>query len=382
MQQSSVNILIVARADLASEDIERCLHPSGHGLFALVRSMNAAREAVEGHTASAREPALVVYDVEAAQAAEAAAVAALARQLDVPVVYIARSAEELARAQATGTFGDADIACLLEPRELSLAIRFARHRHGSADLLAHRQAEEQIARLEVALSRRAAELQAANAELESFSYSVSHDLRAPLRALDGFSMVLLEDYAAVLDERGAGYLRRLRRASQRMSRLIDDLLELSRMSRSAMQVEECDLSALAHEILQDMQQSAPERQVEVVIAPGLRGQADRSLLRCALRNLLGNAWKFTSRRARARIELGATTRDGQTAYFVRDNGAGFDMAYADKLFDAFQRLHGMDEFEGTGIGLTTVQRIIRRHGGTIWAEGEVDVGATFTFALP
>lgn len=249
------------------------------------------------------------------------------------------------------------------------------------DVTERKHSEEEIRALNRALSRRATELEAINAELESFSYSVSHDLRAPLRAIDGFSKLLIDRYADQMDERGGVYLARVREASHRMARLIDDLLQLSRMTRSEMHVQLCDLSVMAREIVGELQQTSPERRVEVVIQPGLVVEADPTLLRAALENLLGNAWKFTSKKADARIEVGATIRGDRPAYFVRDNGAGFDMAYAQKLFGAFQRLHGAHEFEGTGIGLATVQRIVRRHGGEVWGEGAVNQGATFTFTL-
>ena len=236
--------------------------------------------------------------------------------------------------------------------------------------------------LEQRVAARTAELATANRELEAFAYSVSHDLRAPLRAIDGFSQALLEDYGSRLDAEGRSHLQRSRAASQRMGRLIDGLLSLSRTTRTEMRPTAVDLTALAHATAGELQKSEPARAVEFAIAPRLRVNADANLLRILLQNLLGNAWKFTHKHARARIEVGAQEHDGKTAYFVRDDGAGFDMAYADKLFGAFQRLHDQTEFEGTGIGLATVQRIVHRHGGRVWAEGEVEKGATFYFTLP
>ncbi len=225
------------------------------------------------------------------------------------------------------------------------------------------------------------ELEVANRELEAFSYSVSHDLRAPLRSINGFSQILLEDYSGTLDEEGRSYLRRVQAASQHMGRLIDDLLALSRVTRVPLRREHVDLSALAREIAMDLKSNDPEREVEFAIPDGLSATGDPGLLRVALENLLGNAWKFTSKKPEARIEFGALLQNGERTYFVRDNGAGFEMAYANKLFGAFQRLHPANEFEGTGIGLATVQRVIRRHGGSVWAEGEVGRGATFYFTL-
>lgn len=225
------------------------------------------------------------------------------------------------------------------------------------------------------------ELEATNRELESFSYSVSHDLRAPLRSIDGFSQILLEDYADSLDEEGTDYLGRVRAASRRMGHLIDDLLTLSRTARASLRREQVNISEIAEGVASELQRRDPEREVEFVITREVRADGDPRLLRVALENLLGNAWKFTARTPAAKIEFGASWSGGRAAYFVRDNGAGFDMSYAGKLFGAFQRLHSPEEFEGTGIGLATVQRVIRRHGGDVWAEAEVDRGATFFFTL-
>ena len=225
------------------------------------------------------------------------------------------------------------------------------------------------------------ELEAANTELEAFSYSVSHDLRAPLRALDGFSLALLEDYGRDLEGDAADYLRRIRAASQRMARLIDDLLMLSRMTRRGMTWERVDLSALARSIGGELGDDDPGRQVVFTVAPKMTAEGDAQLLDVALRNLLGNAWKFTSRTEGAQVDVGTEVHGEERVFFVRDNGAGFDAQYADKLFAPFHRLHGEDEFPGTGIGLATVQRIVRRHGGLVWAEGATGKGATVWFTL-
>lgn len=237
-------------------------------------------------------------------------------------------------------------------------------------------------RADETLRRHTAQLEAANAELDAFAYSVSHDLRAPLRSIDGFSQAVLEDYADRLDAQGVDYLRRVRAATQRMAALIDDLLNLARVSRSPMTIGAVDVSALAADLAAELVNGDAARRVELVIAPGLVARADAGLMRVVLQNLLGNAWKFTSRRPDARIEVGSVSVDGERAYYVRDNGAGFDMAYAANLFGAFQRLHGTAEFPGTGVGLATVQRIIHRHGGRVWAEAVIDRGATFYFTLP
>jgi len=226
------------------------------------------------------------------------------------------------------------------------------------------------------------ELEQKNAELEAFSYSVAHDLRAPLRSVDGFSAVLQENYGDKLDEEGKKYLQFVRKSAQHMTELIDDLLSLSRVTRSEFRREAVDLTIIAHSIIERFRQMAPDRQVEFLTSGSLAVIGDARLLTIALENLLGNAWKFTRHRPRGKIEFFSTQSADRKIFVIRDNGAGFDMTYAGKLFGVFQRLHAADEFEGTGIGLATVQRIIRRHGGRIWAEGEIDVGATFFFALP
>ena len=237
------------------------------------------------------------------------------------------------------------------------------------------------AELEQRIDDRTHALADANAELEAFAYSVSHDLRAPLRAIDGFSQVLLEDYADTLDEQGKRYVDRVRTAAQHMGKLIDDVLHLSRLSRAELQTCAVDLSTLARETLQVLSDRDPDRHVELLIADGLIAHGDPTLLRSLLENLLGNAWKFTTPHQTARIEFGATRPDGEPVYFVRDDGVGFDMAYADKLFTPFERLHGADAFPGTGVGLASAARIVRRHGGRIRAEAKPEKGATFHFTL-
>jgi PAS domain S-box-containing protein len=253
------------------------------------------------------------------------------------------------------------------------------------DITHRKQAEDQIKELNATLERRVAErtteLVAANRELETFSYSVAHDLRAPLRGIDGFSLALVEDYGPKLDAEAQKYLGRIRAAAVRMGQLIDDLLGLSRISRTELHQEKVDVSALAQVLASDLQKSEPERPAEFVIPSGLEAEGDPRLLRVVLENLLGNAWKFSAGQQPTRIELGLSDSDGRKAYFVRDNGAGFDMAYAGKLFVPFQRLHGGAEFPGTGIGLATVHRIVRKHGGEVWAEGAVGQGATVYFTL-
>jgi light-regulated signal transduction histidine kinase (bacteriophytochrome) len=236
-------------------------------------------------------------------------------------------------------------------------------------------------RVEEALRHAKAATDRANRELEAFSYSVAHDLRAPLRSIDGFSQALIEDCAEILPDEGKTYLGYVRESAQHMARLIDDLLSLSRVSRTEIHRSPTDLAAIARHVVTRLRRDQPERDVDLIVPAELVAVGDVGLLKVALENLLANAWKFTGRRERARIELGAAARDGGPVYFVRDNGAGFNMEYATKLFAVFQRLHTASEFEGTGIGLAIVDRIVRRHGGRVWAEGGVGDGATFFFTL-
>jgi len=250
-----------------------------------------------------------------------------------------------------------------------------------AEIAERKRAERKINRLNEELQHRLDELAVVNKELQSFSYSVSHDLRAPLRAIAAFSHALKEDCAEVLDAEGKDCLERVLRNCRNMAELIDDLLRLSRVTLWEMQRESVDLSALAKAIAVELQEKGPERRVELVIAEGLVAEGDAHLLGVALRNLFDNAWKFTGKHPQARIEFGATEREGKPTYFVRDDGAGFEMTYVHKLFAPFQRLHPQAEFPGTGIGLATIQRIIHRHGGRVWAEGAEEQGATFYFTL-
>ena len=247
------------------------------------------------------------------------------------------------------------------------------------------EAREEIAQANAELERRVeertAELLAANQELEAFSHSLAHDLRSPLMAIDGLSHLLLDECKGKVSAAAMDHLRFIVKATKRMNDLTDDLLRLARASRAAMTCAEVDFSALAGAIVEDLGQLEPQRHVKVSIAPNLRAWGDLALLRILLENLLGNAWKFTGRTSEARIEVGSARVHDEQVYFVRDNGAGFDMKHAHKLFATFERLHTQDEFPGIGIGLTTVQRVVRRHGGHVWAEGAPGKGATFYFAL-
>jgi signal transduction histidine kinase len=235
--------------------------------------------------------------------------------------------------------------------------------------------------LEARVRERTAQLEAVNEELEAFSHSVSHDLRAPLRHIDSFSQALEQDCGKDLDEHGRGHLQRVRAATRRMGELIDDLLKLSHVTQAEMRRDRIDLSHMGRRVVEELRSSEPERRVQVEIAEGLTADGDDRLVQVVLENLLRNAWKFTKKRSLAHIHLGAAQQDGQSVFFVRDDGAGFDMQYAGKLFGAFQRLHRQEEFQGTGVGLATVHRIILRHGGRIWAEAKPDEGATFFFTL-
>ena len=276
----------------------------------------------------------------------------------------------------------------IEDRKVALFDNDGRYKGADGialDITARKLAEKKIRtlyeELDQRVQERTAELEASNRELESFAYSVSHDLRAPLRAIDGFSQALLEEYHPKLDEQGREYLDRVSNAARRMALLIDDLLKLSRVTRAKMRREPVNLSEMAAEVARELQREHPERDVAVVVGEGAECWGDPPLLRLAVENLLDNAFKFTGRQPEARIEFGLQQNGDQAAFFVKDDGVGFDMAYIGKLFTPFQRLHSRVEFPGTGIGLATVQRIVHRHGGRVWAEGQVDRGATFYFTL-
>jgi light-regulated signal transduction histidine kinase (bacteriophytochrome) len=248
-------------------------------------------------------------------------------------------------------------------------------------LLRLKETEDELRKQRDYLDKLVKDLEAANKELEAFSYSVSHDLRAPLRTIEGFIEMVLEDYSERLDEAGKDYLNRIRNASHNMSELIDAMLKLSRFSRAEIHQDRVDLSDLAKSIAEGFKQSQIERQTEFIIEPDLIVKGDMALLRVVLNNLLENAWKYTGKCPVTRIEIGSFVKNGEKVYFIKDNGVGFDMQYKDKLFQPFQRLHRDNEYKGTGIGLATVQRVIRRHNGNVWAESEVGKGTTFYFTL-
>ncbi len=298
------------------------------------------------------------------------------RAIAEPIVHLAEIARIVTRdksysVRATPTGNRDELSVLIESFNGMLSQIQVRD---AALQQAHDELEQRVA-------ARTRDLSASNKELEAFAYSVSHDLRAPLRSIDGFSQALLEDYADKLDATAQEHLQRVRHAAQRMAALIDDMLNLSRVTRCELHREKLDLSAMAKLIAADLQEAEPGRRVEFVIANGLTAVGDPQLLRAAMENLLRNSWKYTSGHATARIEFGKTDKKGKHSFIIRDDGAGFDPRYADRLFGAFQRLHTTKEFSGTGVGLATVQRIIHRHGGEIWAEGAVEKGATFYFTL-
>jgi PAS domain S-box-containing protein len=337
----------------------------GTDLEGVIRSWNRGAERLFGHAApDVIGGPLSVLLLPGLQAEDAALFARL------------RAGEQIAPIETVRRHRDGgalDVSITISP------IRDSRGGLVGASIAARDISDRKRADAEVRRAREEAE--AANRELEAFNYSVAHDLRSPLRAVDGFASRLLDDYGEKVDEVGQTHLRRVREAAKHMGLLIDGLLALSRLGRVGLRDQRVDLSEIARATAQRLRESQPERDVEIVIQSGLAARGDAALLGDALENLLGNAWKFTRDTHAARIELGAVEDAGRTEYFVRDNGAGFDMAYASKLFGVFQRLHARGEFEGTGVGLATVRRIVQRHGGDIRAEGKLGEGACFRFTL-
>lgn len=310
------------------------------------------------------------------------------RRVVKPIARLKAGIETIGRGDLDFRFGDSrddeignverSVETMSEQLQKTLVSRDAL----AEEMEQRKRVEDELRALSTSLAQRSAELDATNKELEAFAYSVSHDLRAPLRSMDGFSQALIEDYGAQLDDNAKNYLTRIRNASQRMALLIEDILHLSRVTRRELDPRRVDLSKLAESIVADLRDAAPERDVSLKIEPDMFAEGDASLLRIALENLLGNAWKFTRKTPSAVIAFGRRAQqNGRLAYYVHDNGAGFDMTYADKLFRPFERLHSDAEFEGTGVGLATVARVVARHRGEIWAGSEIGRGTTVYFTL-
>ncbi len=379
-----VNILLVDDQPANLVALEAMLQGLGQNL---VRA-ESGREALKWLLT--HEFAVILLDVKMPEM-DGFETATLIRQRDksrhTPIIFL--TAADKSQTQAVRGYSVGAVDYLVKPvvpefvrSKVSVFVELAKKnellRRQTQLLRASEQEARELAAEQAELVR---DLEHKNRELESFSYAVSHDLRAPLRRIDSYARALLESQGDRLDEAGRRFLDRVRESSQEMSQLIDDVLYLSRVTRAELREHEVDLSALVTLLVDRLREAEPAREVEVKLRPGVIVNGDGQLLRIALENLLENAWKFTARQPGARIEFGLTQVAGEPTYFVRDNGAGFDMAYVDRLFGPFQRLHLANEFPGSGIGLATVQRIIHRHGGKVWAEGMVGQGATFHFTI-
>lgn len=344
--------------------------------YTVAGTATRGEEAIE--LARRLHPHLILMDVGLAGEIDGITAAETIRdEHDVPVVFLTAHADDDTLHRATSTEASAYLVKPFKAPELRCVIEIALHKHATDVRL-----RENERWLELTLQQRTAALEAANSELEAFNYSVAHDLRAPLRGIDSFSQLLIEKYSQQLDEEGLGYLNRVRGAAARMAQLIDALLSLAQVGRGQLQPIELDFSYLVQSVASETAAANPERNVRVAVAPGMRAHGDPRLLRIVIANLLENAWKFTARRQRGAVEVGPCQNTALPTYYVRDNGAGFDPSYASRLFGAFQRLHADREFPGTGIGLAIVQRVISRHGGTVWADSRPEQGATFYFSLP
>src|SRR4051812_10116295 len=382
--EDRVNILLVDDQPANLVALEAMLQGLGQNLI----KAESGREALKRLLTD--DFAVILLDVKMPEM-DGFETAALIRQRDksrhTPILFL--TAADNSHTQAVRGYAVGAVDYLIKPvvpefvrSKVAVFVELAKKNEllrRQAELLA--QSEQAALGLAEARAELVRDLEHKNRELESFSYAVSHDLRAPLRRIDSFSRAVLETQGDRLDEAGQLFLTRVREASQQMSQLIDDVLYLSRVTRAELRDQEVDLSSLADLALARLQEADPARQVETKVRPAVIVTGDGQLLRIALENLLENAWKFTAKELKPRIEFGVTQVAGEPTYFVRDNGAGFDMTYADRLFGPFQRLHSQDEFPGSGIGLATVQRIIHRHGGRVWAEGLVGQGATFQFTL-
>ncbi|MGH8178667.1 MAG: sensor histidine kinase [Steroidobacter sp.] len=372
-------ILVVEDERIVALDLAATLRRLGYGVEGPVDTGERAVESAL-HT----HPDLVLMDIRLRGAMDGITAAArIGEETDAPIVFLTAHSdnETLNRAKDASPY-----SYLIKPfrqDDLRCAIEVTLHRREVE--LKLREREREVERLNAELERRViertSELEAANRELEAFSYSVAHDLRAPLRGIDGFTQLVLERHMSDLGEESRNHLQRVRAAAQRMSKLIDDLLELARVVRSDFVREDVDLSLIAAEVDAELRSADPQRRVEFICQPGLSARVDPTLLRVALDNLLSNAWKFTARVEQARIEFGGRRENDELICFVRDNGVGFDMRNAGQLFGVFQRLHHVSDFPGNGIGLAIVQRAVHRHGGRIWAEAQPGAGATFSFSI-
>jgi len=371
--QAGARIMIVEDERILALDLAETLDELG---YTVAGTASRGEEAIE--LARRLDPQLILMDVRLEGDIDGITAAETIRdEHDVPVVFLTAHADDDTLQRATSTDASAYLVKPFKPPDLRCVIEIALHKH-AADM----RLRENERWLEQTLQHRTAALEAANRELEAFNYSVAHDLRAPLRGIDSFSQLLIERYSQRLDSEGLAYLNRVRAAASRMSQLIDALLSLAQVGRSELQPLDLDFSQLVQSAAGEIAAANPGRSVPTVIAPGMRAYGDSRLLRIVVANLLENAWKFTARRQRPAVEVGPVQNTALPTYYVRDNGAGFDPAYASRLFGAFQRLHPDREFPGTGIGLAIVQRVIARHGGTVWADSRPEEGATFYFTLP
>jgi two-component system, sensor histidine kinase and response regulator len=371
--QSGARIMIVEDERILALDLAETLDELGYTVAGMA---SRGDEAIE--LARRLDPQLILMDVRLDGDLDGIATAETIRdEHDVPVVFLTAHADDDTLHRATSSDAAAYLVKPFKAPDLRCVIEIALHKHA-----ANLRLRENERWLEQTLQQRTAALEAANRELEAFNYSVAHDLRAPLRGIDSFSQLLIERYSQRLDHEGLAYLNRVRAAASRMSQLIDALLSSAQVGRSDMQPLDLDFSQLVQSVTSELAAANPDRNVPMVIAPGMRAYADPRMLRIVVANLLENAWKFTARRQRPAVEVGPVQNTALPTYYVRDNGAGFDPAYASRLFGAFQRLHPDREFPGTGIGLAIVQRVIARHGGTVWADSRPDQGATFYFTLP
>ena len=366
-------VLVVEDDGVLALDLAETLDDLG---YTVAGTATRGEEAID--LARQLHPQLILMDVGLAGDIDGIAAAeAIRDEHDVPVVFLTAHADDDTLHRATRSDASAYLVKPFKPPDLRCVIEIALYKHATDVRL-----RENERWLELTLQQRTAALEAANRELEAFNYSVAHDLRAPLRGIDSFSQLLIERYSQQLDEAGLAYLNRVRSAAGRMSQLIDALLSLAQVGRGELQPIDLDFSYLVQSVASELAAANPERSVAITIAPRMPAYGDPRLLRIVVANLLENAWKFTGRHQQPAVEVGLRKSTQLPTYFVRDNGAGFDPAYASKLFGTFQRLHSDRDFPGTGIGLAIVHRVIARHGGTVWAESRPQEGATFFFTLP